>query len=124
MATYPKESQYIIRIEFHDVKEAPNVYRLFYKELEGSIFLVQMRKYSDLHSTFYDLADGTYFYEGTLPGTTLLTEANALIQRTLAAVAVDYPAAQISGHATVLKLSSRNPILTTLPAVPKAKPRG
>lgn len=119
MATYTKHTQYIIRIEFHDVKDAPDVYNIFYNELKDNIFLDQIRQVSGLTVKYYDLSDGTYFAEGNLEGSTVFNEAKTVVASTLKIAHNKYPGVTVTGNVTVYRLAEQNAIYTTFPSTSK-----
>jgi hypothetical protein len=110
MATIDKPAAFLIRVEFHGASQAPDVYRIFHKELAENIFHDQ---YFD-HDTgrYYDLPRATYYTHGAHTKSSVLKNARDVVDRSIAQATREEPEVEVTADIFVIEGAEGHPILT------------
>jgi hypothetical protein len=120
MATFDKYAQFIIRVEFHGAKDAPDVYAIFHKELAENIFHDQY--YNRDAESWHDLPRATYYTAGTFTKHSVMGHAQDVVNRSIAQAVAEEEGVVVNADIFVIEGAEPHPILTNKPAVAK-RPR-
>lgn len=117
MATFDKNAQFIIRVEFHGAAAAPDVYDIFHKELADNIFYDQY--YNPDTKGWYDLPRTTYYAHGPFTKQSVLSHAQGVVDRSIAQATEETPGVKVTADIYVIEGAEPYPIVTNATSMPK-----